>query len=430
MKNKIIYGIICGALSLTAMTGCSSDDEALENSVNTTPNVAPLTITVGNNAKSSRVIIQDNDGKNTDTSGRITIGDMVWESGDVIWAYSPDYVDGSTKGGYTRLVCETNGTNSAVFKPADGVSKYVPGKPLYVYYHGGSRTSSNGEVSGSSVGTGTADSTIAYFTRPYDSDNTNSSQLFIYGTDTQKSVKNDPFFVRSAYIAKADSTGNIKCNLEGRMPMLSLRIPLFQGVTTGLTTLLGAVSYEITVACQDESGNWGFPGKIALKYNADGTLSQSVVGSYGSALKYTIAPTGILNANITHPTALIKGNGMVYISIPAIKYNNLRIGVKLNHVGTGTNILKFVLANTDLLTQTFTYPKKDQNVSFTVDVNNSGDTEDDANNVFATGDVMSLDGDASGLPGLGFVIGGTLGIIQGPGAGWGLTDGSIIELPH
>lgn len=409
-------GMVACLSGLLVLTGCGSDDvltdkdETLQN----TPLVKPLKLTVG--TKTSRLIVQDNNGKFDKTNQITNIKGLVWETGDVVWAFSPDYRKANNGGGYTRLICQEAGSSTASFV-ADGESQYVPGKPLYVYFHGGSNTSSNGVVSGSSIGT-MADSTIAYFERPYSSSSSSANQspeLFLTGKDskilsttTVKSGNADPFFVYSGYVASAPEDGNVSCSLQSRMPLVGIRLPLLQeGLVSGLTDILGLADYDVEIGCKRaNSDKYVFPDQVSLKYNSDGTLTEQV-DSWGEPLKFTISQKGLLD---WFGQSIALNNGVFYVSIPAIDYKDLRIDVTFNRVSTTSSLLN-KLVPVSLVTQTYTFPKKSQTLSFSVDVNNKGAYP--ANYVYGAGNVMKLS---------------ILGIYAGAGEKWETSDYKIVDL--
>ena len=422
-------------LLASVLAGCSNNDEILNNGdKQETPDskTAPLHITVGKSSKASRVIINDNDGKNGDSDNAVfAIDSLQWEADDYLWAYSPDYVDPDTqeKGGYTKLKLNSAAGGQSADFVAVSESKYVPGKPLFIYYHGGNPGSPNGEASSSTVTDGIGNGTLATFTRPYDSDGASSSALFMIGKDANKTVKDNPYFVRSAYIESVPETGVIpSCTLQGRMPMLSFRLPWGSGLVGTLLKSLGTMSYTITVACKDDNGKWVFPDKVSLKYDENGKLSETV-DSYGDPLKYTISEIGL-----TNPTgqSLLSGNGMVYVSIPAVSYKDLRVEVKITGLDSKQGLLSLLAPGLSVDNQVLTCPK-DLNNGFTFTLNPEN-SQTDA--VIGLGNAMLLGSHqvtASDLlkhpllATLGF-LGNTLGVYEGPGAYWATSDGSLIEL--
>lgn len=435
MKNKLFICIAGLAFCAAAFMGCSSDDiqgngdggqESLK------PALPPLTITVGGEDKSSRVAVNDGNGDGQEDGITKSIS-LTWEDGDELVAYSPDYenTDG-TNGAYTTLVLKSGaGTAKATFvEKTSGSSKYVPGKPLYIYYHGGETSTSNGQA----LSAERANGAIATFERPYDgtSSTTASSDLFMIGKDADKSVKENPYFVRSGFVASAPEDGALPdVALEGRMALLSFRLPygIANGLVGGISNLLGTITYDVKIACKrSDTGAFGFPSKIALNANTDGTLSETVE-SWGDPVTYHIEERGLLNP--TGPS-LWKGNGMVYVCIPAIKYENLRIEVKLAHLNANSLVTGFLLgSNAGILNQTFTWPansKTNGGMNFTINPNNNSGNI--ANKVYGLGDVMTVvDTKPSGR--LGAIVGtlvGTLGVYQNPGEQWTLMDASIIDL--
>lgn len=435
MRSTVLSGFIACSLLASVFTGCSSNDDLQADGNNqeaSASKVAPLHITVGKSGKTSRVIINDNDGKNGDSDNAVfAIDSLQWEADDYLWAYSPDYVDPDTqeKGGYTKLKLNSAAGGQSSDFVAVSESKYVPGKPLFIYYHGGNPGSPNGESSSSTVTDGIGDGTLATFTRPYDSDNASSSALFMIGKDANKTVKDNPYFVRSAYIASAPETGVIpNCTLQGRMPMLSFRLPWGSGLVGTLLKSLGTMSYTITVACKDDNGKWVFPDKVSLKYDENGKLSETV-DSYGDPLKYTISEIGL-----TNPTgqSLLSGNGMVYVSIPAVSYKDLRVEVKITGLDSTQGLLSLLAPGLSVDNQVLTCPK-DLNNGFTFTLNPEN-SQTDA--VIGLGNAMLLGSheitrsDILKHPILFTLglLGNTLGVYEGPGANWATSDGSLIEL--
>lgn len=437
MKNKFLLGFVACALFASVFTGCSNSDDILNNEgnkENVDSKVAPLTITIGKSTKSSRVIIDDNNGKGGSSNDAVfAIDSLKWETSDYLWAYSPDYVDteNNIKGGYTRLKLNSvPGGQTAQFV-ADGESKYVSGKPLYIYYHGGNQESPNSLPVDMDATQGVGDGTIATLTRPYDnSDDTKSSAVFHLGKDSKKSVKEDPFFLRSAYIESVPNTGVIpNCTLQGRTSLLSLRIPWGHGLVGTLTDLLGLMQFDITIACKDDDGKWAFPKKVSLKHDSDGNLTETV-DSYGDPLKFTIDEMGATNLK-GHPLYL--ANGMVYVSIPAVNYKNLRVEVKMKNLTTSQGALSILLPNLDIANQVLTCPATDKVLNLNLNPNNIGKYP--ADYIYGLGNVLAVGShDFSGLSmknpyywllqGLGQVV----GVYSIPGKNWVTNDGSLIEI--
>lgn len=426
MKNNILVGFLSLALCGAAFTGCSNDD--IQETVNqepVKPTVAPLTVTV--EAQKSRIAIGDNNGSDQ-KDGFTSLSSIKWEDGDYIWAYSPSYKNSNgTYGGYTKLKVNTNtiSSNQASFS-AVGESKYVEGKPLYIYYHGGSMESSMSS---------NEDSTIAVFERAADDGN-----HFVFGKDTKKSTQNDPYFVYSGYVASAPSDGNISCTLQSRMSMLSFRIPWTKGLVGSLGTGLGTAKYEIVISCKrEDTGKSGFPAKVALKHDSNGKLTETVE-SWGDPLTYEIHQAGL-----TNPTGelLLAGNGMVYVSIPAVKYTNLRVSVKITQISSKQGLLSVLLPGLDIENQGFTYPAVKDNgtsetvakgISFTIDPNNGG--INNANTVYGMGNVFKMtDSQISTLPLFAQALlaplswlGGIVGVYEGAGNGWSTVNWGLISL--
>lgn len=442
MRSKVLLSFISCTLLASTFVGCSNSDDVLNNGDGqevVTSKVAPLNITVGKNAKSSRVIIDDNNGKGGDSNDAVfAIDSLKWESSDYLWVYSPDYVDPETnkKGGYTQLKLNSAPGGQTAQFTAVGESKYVPGKPLYIYYHGGNQGSPNGIPSGATVTEGVGDGTVATFTRPYDKDaDTKSSALFSYGKDAKKSVQDDPFFMRSAYIASAPGDGVIPdCTLQGRMSMLSFRIPWGHGLVSTLTTVLGTLKYDITIACKDKSGKWVFPDKVSLKHDSEGNLTETV-DSYGEPLQFTIDEAGL--TNITG-SVLYQSNGMVYVSIPAVSYQDLRVQVKVGALSTNQGLLKFLLPALNVDNQVLVCPKTDKVLNLDLNPNNTGKYPADyiygLGNIFALGSHQLTWNDLANNPalalvgGISSIVGQTIGIYSMPGANWQTYDGSLLEI--
>lgn len=406
MEKQILTGVLAAVLGAPVLTGCNQEENLT--TVNTANDPAPLSITVvEKERKGSRVAMDDNNGQYMSADGLLAVRQLTWEKGDTIYAYSPYWVNnkGNTGSGYTPLVIDQYDeyTNSATFT-ARKLSSYAAGKPLFVYYHGGDMTL---------PGKASQEAVITRLTRDAKADHT----LFAMGAGA-KSLKKNPFYLASGYIAEAPADGKLTCSLEGRTAFLCLLLPFGQNLPADVAKALdGKIKYEITVAAK-KNNEMGFPIRYSMKFdNENMTLSQDWERDdskkYGAPLSYTITNVGLTADR--NAESLLAGNGRVYLTLPAISYTNLRMEVKMTVTGADSGLLATYFPGLDVANGvTFTWPsdtKKGLSLSF--DPNNKDNLK--ANMVYTagkTGEVMTFsDGD----------------IYKAPGNGWTIIDGSIIN---
>lgn len=406
MKRHYLKGIFAAQLAILALTGCSQEEitNGTDNGASAGP--APLTVTVlQKDGKSSRVAFDDENGQYMSADGLLAVKKMTWEAGDTLWAYSPDWTNGNTTGGYTALVIDKYDqyTENATFR-AVNLNKYAAGKPLYIYYHGGETKES--------YGAGHQEVILRPTRKPE-----YPETQFAMGAGL-KSLKRNALYLTMGYVAEAPADGKITCTLDGRSPLLCFILPFGKGLPADAARALdGKITYEVKVAAL-RNNKLGFPPRYSIKLDTAGgqlsaTWERGLDGTYGDPLKYTITNVGLAEGRSDE--SLLAGNGRVYLTLPAIKYTGLRMEVTMTVKDADAALVAKYFPGLDVANGvTFTWPSDTtKGLELTFDPNNKDGLK--ANMVYTagkTGEVMTFGSD---------------GVYRSPGNGWTIIDESTIN---
>lgn len=406
MKRHYLKGIFAAQLGILALAGCSQEEITNTSDTGTSPEPAPLTVTVvQKDGKSSRVAFDDENGKYMSADGLLAVKKMTWEAGDTIWAYSPDWTNGKATGGYTTLVIDKYDeyTENATFR-AVNLNKYAAGKPLYIYYHGGETKES--------YGAGQQEVVLRPTRKPE-----YPETQFAMGAGL-KSLKRNALYLTMGYVAEAPADGNITCTLEGRSPLLCFILPFGKGLPADAARALdGKITYEVKVAAL-RNNKLGFPTRYSMKFDTAGgqlsaTWEKGTDATYGDPLQYTITNVGLAGGRSDE--SLLAGNGRVYLTLPAIEYTGLRMEVTMTVKDADAALVAKYFPGLDVANGvTFKWlASSDAKQELEFDPNNEGKHK--ANMVYTagkTGEVM---------------IFGSDGVYQSPGNGWTIIDESTIN---